>query len=652
MMPGGGGGANSNFVGIDPTRAAVLAEELARVGGELQWRASRLQRLVDEASRTATVGAVPVSPVLVAAGRWAETTAADLRWRIQAVQNDRWASSWGGAPMVLAVLDFPDRAAMVAQATAQACSIQSLVGIAADGPFDFDRKRLRRVYPELANELRLAALHADEDPLYAAALVEALGTSGSRRLLDLAIASMEDQAERGRGNHDGRVPGEDVVSDLIRPFAEVFAGATRAGSPGMATVERDMLRPGTPVEFHHLSFLLTAGRASTQFTVEAATVLLRDEHGMGRAGAMVLPFFSPWPDLEVTDLSATRALERNPEAAFRFVTNGDNAELILRLDRYPAFGDTPGLQHSAGRVLELALSEWPSAHPTALAASRASFDRIAASVAAEGVPDPVRRSLAGVSALHLDGLTERVDAPTLSRFFGELARDDHALSVLSLGLGLYARDQLTSGLHQAVSADLSVLPPMGEMGEELERISALYGAVGSGIVMVVKDDEAAAKRLVAGLRFAADAAAGIGMAASSLSGPAGAATGIGVRFLIGKGADAVGRMAATGSPDAGDYLDDVVTPGLRRLVAMELYGNDATRADVGAVPPPPERLEGGRLAVPGPGASDADRRAFWAWFDEWYALPGNRSLRDQTETLAGQVEGRIVDDVLLTDLRK
>lgn len=647
-----GGRANSNFVGIDPTRAAALAEELARVGGELQWRASRLQRLVDEASRTATVGAVPVSPVLVAAGRWAETTAADLRWRIQAVQNDRWASSWGGDPMLLAVLDFPDRAAMVAQATAQACSIQSLVGIAADGPFDFDRKRLRRVYPKLANELRLAALHADEDPLYAAALVEALGTSGSRRLLDLAIASMEDQTERGRGNDDGRVRGEDVVSDLIRPFAEVFAAATRAGSPGMAIVERDMLRPRTPVEFHHLSLLLNAGRASTRFTVEAASVLLRDEHGMGRAGAMVLPFFSPWPDLEVTDLSATRALERNAEAAFRFVTNGDNAELILRLDPYPAYGDEPGLQHSAGRVLELALSEWPSGHPAALASSRASFDRIAASVAAEGVSGPVRRSLAGVSALHLDGLTERVDVPTLSRFFGELARDDHALSVLSLGLGLYARDELTSGLHQAVSADLSVLPPMGEMGEELERISALYGAVGSGIVMVVEDDEAAAKRLVAGLRFAADAAAGIGMAASSLSGPAGAATGIGVRILIGKGADAVGRMAAAGSPDAGDYLDDVVTPGLRRLVAMELYGNDATRADVGAVPPPPERLEGGRLAVPGPGAPDADRRAFWAWFDEWYALPGNRSLRDQTETLAGQVESRIVDDILLTDLRK
>lgn len=643
-----GGGGNSNFVGINLARAAALAQELEGVAAELQWRGPRLQGLVDQAGSAA----FPVSPRLVAAARWAETTAADLRWRIEAVQADPWATSWGGDPMLLAVLDFPDRAAMVAAATAQAARLRGLVAIAADGPFDVDGKRLRRAYPVLVRELLLAEAHAAKDPLYAAAFVEALGSAGTRRLLDLAIASVHDQVRRGRGNEDGRVVGEDVVSDVIGPFAEVFAAATSAGSPGMAAVQGDMLRPRTPVEFHHLGFLLNAGRASTQFTVDAATVLLRDEQGLGRAGFGVLPFFSPWPDLEVTDLSATRALERNAEAAFSFVTTGANAELILRLDPYPSFGNEPGLQHSAGRVLELALFEWPAANPAGLAVSRAAFDRIAASVAADGVPDPVKRSLAGVSALHLDGLPERVDVRTLSRFFGELARDDRALSVLGLGLGLYARDQLASGLRQAVSADLSVLPPMGEMGEELERISTLYGAVGSGIVTVVKDDEEAVRRLVAGLRFAGDSAAGIGLAASSLSGPAGAATGMGVRFLVGKGADAVGAMAATGGPDAGRYLDEVVTPGLRRLVALELYGNEATRADVGAVPPPPARTEGDRLTVPPLDASDEDRQAFWAWFDEWYALRGNRSLRDQTETLAGQIEAGIVDDVLLTDLRK
>lgn len=653
MLTAGAGGGPSNFVGIDMGRAAGLARELERVAAELQMKAPRLQRLVDQAGGVAVgAGSIRVSPVLLAAGRWAESTAADLRWRIQAVQADPWAASWSGDSMLLALLEFPDRAAMVAAATGHAARLRRLLSIAGSGPFEVDAERLQRTYPELVRELRLAAGHAAADPLYAAALVEALGTSGTRTVLDLAIASMHDQMIRGRGNDDGRVPGEDAVADLVRPFAEVFAAATRSGSPGMAAIQGDILGPRTPVEFHHLSFLLNAGRASTQFTVDAATVLLRDEKGLGRAGITVLPFFSPWPDLEVTDLSATRALERNAEASFRFVTTGTNSELILRLDQYPPIGDRRGLQHSAGRVLELGLFEWPSRNPANLAAARGGFDRIVASVAADGVPDPVKRSLAGVSALHLDGLTGRVDRTTLSRFFGELARDDHALSVLSLALGLYARDQLASGLHQVVSADLSVLPPMGEMGEELERVSALYGAVGSGIVMVVADDEAAVRRLVAGLRFSGDAAAGIGLAASSVSGPAGAATGIGIRFLIGKGAEGVGRMAASGNPDVETYLGDVVSPGLRRLVALELYANDATRGDVRAVPPPPERLEGGRLAVPPPSAPDHVRRAFWSWFDDWYADPANRSLRDQTETLAGQIEARIVDDVLLTDLRK
>lgn len=637
VMPDGGGGGNYDSVVMRLSDVRAIAAAFDRGADDLDARRNEISRLLDEAGESCWAPAL-----LAEVAGWEREAAADIRWRIDAALADPGTVTYGGR--VYACLRFASRAEAVLAAQQDAAALLDAIGdrymFGA-----YNAGELRDRWPGILFDV-LQARSRSEDPAYAAAFVEALGARGVTRVLDVVA---------GVAQQPGEVDGSrDEIAQLLAPFDEIVAIASRQRTPGMAVVEGDLLHVISSEQLWRLHLLLAAGDEppETGFTTAIARLVLTGPPEV--TAYLHYTRVDPWfLQLLDVDTNVLRAVARDPDAAHALLADDGTRQAILHIDRTWEEPPVP-LAEAAGQVLTAALVTWPAADPTRTDATFATAQAVVAEVAHHGVSDEVKRALADDLSPWLDRLVETGPRDDVVRFVAELSHDHDALTRLLGHAAVIAHAELAQGIAQARSGS----SPLERTGDEQQRVAALYGLIAAGMVKAGMDRAERAALIAGSLKFLGGLATAGVVTATGVTGFGAVVSGAALGKLVDAGAGSAQRALAGDGQDLQDFVAGNVDEGLRQVLAVELYNNPEVRAALAAearhdgtsLPPvPAEWRDGDRIVPPAPGADPATQQRFDDWFRDWYGLatdrPGTDGLRDRVEEAVAPIRSRIIDEM-------
>lgn len=380
----------------------------------------------------------------------------------------------------------------------------------------------------------------------------------------MTYAAATDQTIAGRNLHD----------HLLVPFATGFAVAVQ--SHGAAPLiehftdidDNDRRIPLT-------AMLLIGAPQPTEFLLPAVTTFLVEEPSTMHFIAV-----------------AAEALGANPEASEQFAARGEREVRILALGPGPTYQSDPDHARfvaGAANALEHAII---TEGTLGTGDQRTRTDEILIdliTVADGDVPHVMQERLAAISASTMGRIQDFIVPDTPFRaeaqaYFGELSHNDNAVRLLTAG----AVDQLAVDTAAAIDtyagldhdARGNAITLNNTLSHGLEDARTLLGTLGAGFNDAHVGDAERHEALIGALNWVGDGAAGLGLAASPLSGGAGALAGLGVNGVTDLVIDRIGDVTAPSDLDDSRAYVEGIGPSTEAALARLVYDNPETRAQL------------------------------------------------------------------------
>lgn len=472
------------------------------------------------------------------------------------------------------------------------------------------------------------------DPDTAAGLVNELGVDGVDDMLSYVDLVRTDPTVRNF--QDPPLSSEDVDLRYLAPFATTVALATHSDS--LRSEVRSGLIGGNPYDrdvdldddqLDRVSQLLRYGSYETTFLVAAA------ERVMDAAP-------QPTTEGELTDplrpsQIAAEALERNPEAAWKFMWNREeNSALLMDPVR---FGDGNA---AAGRVAELGLLTYPADHDegTRQLATLGTEYFIHNAIDAGELPAPLQQAGAVIIYPHRNEIAEAANNPTLTTespgesgfnvgradlvdFLTIVADDEVARDRLAVTAQVYAGEQIQSGVDASVTGG----PNAGN--DQYTRAGGMIDLF-STAVGEAADDTAEGEAYEARL-WGAAAKTGlevVGSASAAAPGPwavPAAAAADGGKSILGFIIDESVQNAENAAQDAADatfddYADNAQV-SVQTLIVDNLVNHPDALADPPRIPVEFDPDRNGRIDMPPVGSPEHNDYLHWLNADSVDDLP-------------------------------
>jgi hypothetical protein len=465
---------------------------------------------------------------------------------------------------------------------------------------------------------------------YMVAFFTALGPEATVQLdLELAAAA----GRSGRGSRPDVVAQAAAMRDSL---VDGYSLASRACGPG-----RDGGNPSAGVlsQSFHAEFVAAAGLGTlAQFTGRPATGPMTDPflvdtgHKLAEWGTSVR-----YGEHPVVENILGNIAETSDRAAAQLLHDEAWSDWLLggETDQYGRGRHIAG--EGTAAIIESALFDMPEGHTWA----QQDFDRLVERYWHDEVPEPLRVPLAAATGNFLPGMTERYarHPDDITGFFSQITQSREAMGVLDVNLAGYTRMRLESGMAEVLASDYQSLPDIGRLGTEMDDISTLYGWVGDGVEETEAAQNAHAASLARALESVGGFAGRTGIATTPLTGPVPAALGVGMAELSRLGADAVEHAYDYGGMPPTDVVSDAVAGSIRPALVASLAATPDMQGS-GLRPLPPELSH-----PPAAGASAREGSDYRRAIDDWLGLPGNEPLRDQVDSLEGQMKVLILAEM-------
>jgi hypothetical protein len=463
----------------------------------------------------------------------------------------------------------------------------------------------------------------DED--FAAGFYDSLGPEGTHVLL--GVVDTYAARYEGRGLIDGGMDwSSNITDDLLLPLVGGFARATR--NPDLLDDRAALVDTQDAIQQRHLALLMSGEPRDYDptFLADGAERILVTGQDLNRAqypadypsgqGLDDYPGFanSEWlyddPGLGIPQVVAMRALDGNTQAAWSFVSRGqEHVDALVHpsglpipmtsriYDEYQALA-TEMDTHAAGAIEEAFLKAQYETVPDPADPTRqiplvtegqsiAAYDDFMESVGQGDVSDTIKRAAARTLLPHLNHIGDaantqaatpgiETDVPferaDVVGFFKELGYDEEAAAIVGNQLGMWSGAET----HQLFADNPHPTP--GQLQGTYDPVAHVIGAAYQGFNETESAAAAANSRLAYGISHGTSLVGDLAPPVIGLI--AGGPVGLGAGVAVGAGVDLVNqlglfgiediRTADTSLPFDGDDLQRTTVTGLREQAVRQL----------------------------------------------------------------------------------